>query len=743
MDAGAPYTRCRPTALKRRSAWPLLSLRPCWPLRGARFFDPSNLADLVLANLPVLIAAIGAMLVILTGEIDISVGSAFAVCSVFAGALAAAGAPMPAVILGALARRRRHWRRQRPLRRVASHSVDRRDAGGHGRVARRPSLDHRRRVGPEPARQLSVVWPLAARVPLRRDRHRRSAFCSDFWMLRSTRAGPHRVYATGSSAEAARLAAIDVATVRFSVFVVAGMFTALAAVVNAVRFTQVPPNTGLGFEMKVIAAVVVGGAAITGGRGTVAGTLLGAILLGMSGPALTFLGASAYWERALQGGIILAAVAIQAVTTRRTAPSHPFDSREHVGMNTTRLRPSEAILAAVVGIEILVFSIAGERFATVGNSFEITRLSVELGLLALALTPIIVTGGIDLSVGSLMGLSAVMFGTALQDWQMPLPAAVVARARRRHARAARSMRPSSRASSVPPLIVTLGTMSLFRGIAEGITEGAGNFSGFPAAFLALGQGYLGGVVPAQLPILVVAAIGLRAAAASIGRRPRAGSPSAFGEAGARYAGLPVARRVALAYRAGWRRLRACGDHLRRAPRTGTIGRRNRLRARGDHRRGPRRRVRHRRPRDDWRHDPRIGRRGAADKRPAARGAAVGACRRADRRACSSRRSRWIPARGRGRSPATSRLPEGETLVRNSQVAILCAAILAGALLVAGTNVWMVRSLVSTAPSGGPHSRRPAGPAAGHRDDAEGQGRPVLRQLPASAPRKRRVSSASI
>ena len=66
--------------------------------------------------------------------------------------------------------------------------------------------------------------------------------------------------------------------------------------------------------MKVIAAVVVGGAAITGGRGTVAGTVLGAMLLGMSGPALTFLGASAYWERALQGGIILAAVAIQAAT---------------------------------------------------------------------------------------------------------------------------------------------------------------------------------------------------------------------------------------------------------------------------------------------------------------------------------------------------------------------------------------------------------------------------------------------
>jgi rhamnose transport system permease protein len=83
--------------------------------------------------------------------------------------------------------------------------------------------------------------------------------------------------------------------------------------VNAVRFTQIPSNTGLGLEMKVVAAVVVGGTAITGGRGSVPGTALGVVLLGMSGPALTFLGASAYWERALQGAIILAAVAAEAL----------------------------------------------------------------------------------------------------------------------------------------------------------------------------------------------------------------------------------------------------------------------------------------------------------------------------------------------------------------------------------------------------------------------------------------------
>ena len=81
------------------------------------------------------------------------------------------------------------------------------------------------------------------------------------------------------------------------------------------RFRATP---GLGLEMQVIAAVIVGGTSVTGGRGTVAGTLLGVILLGMIGPALTFLGISAYWERAIQGGIILAAVAIDAVADGET-----------------------------------------------------------------------------------------------------------------------------------------------------------------------------------------------------------------------------------------------------------------------------------------------------------------------------------------------------------------------------------------------------------------------------------------
>jgi len=136
------------------------------------------------------------------------------------------------------------------------------------------------------------------------------------WALRDLAAG-RALYATGSNAEGARLASINTSVVKLLAFAAAGSLTGLAALLNSVRFNQIPSNTGLGLEMKVIASVVVGGAAITGGRGTIAGTVLGVTLLGAIGPALTFLGVSAQWERAVQGLIILAAVTVDALRAHR------------------------------------------------------------------------------------------------------------------------------------------------------------------------------------------------------------------------------------------------------------------------------------------------------------------------------------------------------------------------------------------------------------------------------------------
>src|SRR5947209_1256004 len=94
------------------------------------------------------------------------------------------------------------------------------------------------------------------------------------------------------------------------------------------------------------------------------------------------------------------------------------------GARTRLLEPSQQILVVLLVLEVVVFAAIGTNFLSRPNAFEVLRLSVEIGLLAVALTPVIVSGGIDLSVGSLMGLSAVLFGKLWRDAGLPIAAAV-------------------------------------------------------------------------------------------------------------------------------------------------------------------------------------------------------------------------------------------------------------------------------------------------------------------------------
>lgn len=205
----------------------------------------------------------------------------------------------------------------------------------------------------------------------------------------------------------------------------------------------------------------------------------------------------------------------------------------------------EWILLAVLACECLIFACAAEHFFTAANLFEVIRLSVELGLLSLALTPIIITGGIDLSVGSTLALCAVVLGSLWRDLHMPLPAAIVV-----------TLLAGCFCGllngvligglNLPPLIVTLGTFSLYRGIADGMTRGIENYSGFGHNFLFLGQGYIGGILPPQLLILA----GATALAAWKLHRTAFGRSLyaiGFSAEGARFAGIPVRRRLMILY----------------------------------------------------------------------------------------------------------------------------------------------------------------------------------------------------
>jgi len=276
------------------------------------YFSAENLRDLFLANLPVLLVAIGMTLVIVTGEIDISVGSVFAICAVAAGMLAKAGMPVwlasaAACVLGAL-----FGSLNGAL--VAYAGIPSIVVTLATMTALRDGL----RWTTEgawvqdlpPAFQwlglTQVEYPFVAASLT-------AALTIAFvWGMRHVAAG-RAIYATGSNPEAARLAGLDTAAVKCAAFTIVGTLTGLAAVLNAVRFNQIPSNAGIGLEMKVIASVVVGGASVAGGTGRVTGTVLGVVLLAAIGPALTFLGISAHWERAIQGTIILVAIAAEGI----------------------------------------------------------------------------------------------------------------------------------------------------------------------------------------------------------------------------------------------------------------------------------------------------------------------------------------------------------------------------------------------------------------------------------------------
>src|SRR5882724_3557779 len=272
------------------------------------FFRKSQLLAILSATAPVLVVACGVSLVIISRQIDISLGSQFALCSVLLGLLVQAHWPMPLAALAAIA-------------------VGACCGAFNGALIAGLGLP-------------SIVVTLATMVTFREGLRwwRQGEFVHDLpesfqWFGLGQAGGQTAVlvitaavfallafgtrflsagrfvYAVGSDAEAARLAGIRPHAVTFGVFVLMGALTGLAALLNAVRFTDVDPKTGTGLELQAIAAAVVGGVAISGGRGSLWGVLAGVALLACIAPALVFLKLPPQWEKALQGCIILLAVA--------------------------------------------------------------------------------------------------------------------------------------------------------------------------------------------------------------------------------------------------------------------------------------------------------------------------------------------------------------------------------------------------------------------------------------------------
>jgi len=270
------------------------------------FYQPTPLLSLSAREAPALMVTCGMALVIIARQIDISVGSQFAVCSVCAGLLIAAHWPLALVLPAAVAigvllgsvngvlvaglglpsivvtlatmvtwREALRWQRQGQFVNLPSGAQWFGLSQTHGQIA-------------------------IALVAL--------AMLAALALAAKHLAAARFIYAVGTNFEAARLAGLRPQLVTFGVFAFLGGLTGAAAVLNALQSPQVDPKSGTGLELKTIAAVVVGGVAISGGRGRLWGAALGLVLLACINPALTHLHVEPYWEKAIQGAIILLAV---------------------------------------------------------------------------------------------------------------------------------------------------------------------------------------------------------------------------------------------------------------------------------------------------------------------------------------------------------------------------------------------------------------------------------------------------
>ena len=283
-------------------------------IRAPAFFGLHALLSLLTREAPALVVTCGIALVIICRQIDISVGAQFAVCSVCAGLLAASGWPIGLVLIVAIGlgsllgafngllvgglrlpsivvtlatmviwREGLRWQRQ-------------------GQFINLP--DGVQWLGQSQLRgQISIIIASLALLAL---------------LLAAMKyiAAGRFVYAAGSDAEAARLAGIRPQLTTFVAFTIAGGLTGLASIMNVLQSPQVDPKSGSGLELKAIAAAVVGGVAVSGGRGNLFGAFLGLLLLACISPALTYLHVQAYWEKAIQGAVILLAVMAEGLRRR-------------------------------------------------------------------------------------------------------------------------------------------------------------------------------------------------------------------------------------------------------------------------------------------------------------------------------------------------------------------------------------------------------------------------------------------
>lgn len=319
VEEGRGWTRERVINLLIRNAMVivLLMVMVFFATQNERFLSVNNARTILIAAAPFALVALGQTIVILTGGIDLSVGSVIAI-SAMTGAWISVNYPemvwaaiLVAIMVGTLVGLVNGLVISRlsvppfvaTLGTLTAASGLAYAIGGGAPINGLPqafgSLANTRLLG----FQLPVFFMIAGFVILG-------------VIMRYTTWGL-RVYAVGGNRKAAEVAGVNAKRVLTSVYVISGMLAGISGVILASRVISGPPNLGSGYELYAIAAVVIGGASLMGGRGTVWGTLVGLLLIQTLNNGLDIMVVPAYWQKVISGALIVAAVAVDVWASRR------------------------------------------------------------------------------------------------------------------------------------------------------------------------------------------------------------------------------------------------------------------------------------------------------------------------------------------------------------------------------------------------------------------------------------------
>ncbi len=287
-------------------------------LLNKNFLSVNNVLNIIVQSAIISIIAVGQTMVILTSGIDLSVGSIVGATGIAIGLLLVAGVSIPvAVVLGVLM--------------GAIIGLINGVIISYGRVPAFIATLGMMGIARGFGLALNEGKPVAG-LPLAFEKIASASvfgipsfvfytliiYVIMFILLERTKFGRH-IYAIGGNRDAARLSGVKVKVVEMIVYLFSGLFSGLGAVLLTARLNYATPVAGNGYELDTIAAVVIGGTALSGGQGRIIGTLVGALILGILRNGLTILNVSSFFQQIIIGAVIIIAVFMDKLNEKKNS----------------------------------------------------------------------------------------------------------------------------------------------------------------------------------------------------------------------------------------------------------------------------------------------------------------------------------------------------------------------------------------------------------------------------------------